>query len=100
MSVSYNTVQETTHGSAMERLLAYIEARRSATDRIEDWEAYEEEVHTLFMEAECETVAEELGRVDVDVPFAIIDGKVHCPVLRSENTYEGVAGDIRVERTL
>ena len=52
MSVSHNAVQETTHGSAMERLLAYIEARRSATERVEDWEAYEEELHALFMEAE------------------------------------------------
>ena len=100
MSVSHNAVEETTHGSAMERLLAYIEARRSATERVEDWEAYEEELHALFMEAECEIVAEDLGRLDVDVPFVIIDGKVHYRVLRSECTYGGVAGDIRVERTL
>ncbi len=100
MSVSHNAVAETTRASAMERLLAYIESRRSAMDMVEDWEAYEEGLHRLFMEAECETVAEELTRLDVDVPFVVIDGKVHYRVLRSESSYEGVAGDIRVERTL
>ena len=100
MSVSHNALVETTQASAMERLLAYIEARRSATDMIEDWEAYEEELHRLFMEAECETMAEELSRLDVDLPFVVIDGKVHYQVLRSDNTYGGVAGDIRVKRTL
>ena len=101
MSVSHNAAEETTHAGAMDRLLAHIEARRGATDLIEDWEAYEEELHRLFMEAECETMAEELARLDVDLPFVVIDDKVHYRVLRhSECTYEGVAGDIRVERTL
>lgn len=100
MSVSHNAVRETSPASAMDRLLAYVETRRSATDRIEDWEAYEEELHSLFMEAECEMMAEELRRLDVDVPYVVIDGQVHYRVLRSESTYEGVAGAIRVERTL
>lgn len=100
MSVSHNAVRETTRASAMDRLLAYIEARRSATEMIEDWEVYEEELHRLFMEAECEMMAEELTRLDVEAPFVVIDGKVHYRVLRSESTYEGVAGAIRVERTL
>ncbi len=67
---------------------------------IEEWEAYEDELHRLLMEAECEMMAEELTRLDVDVPFVVIDGKVHYGVLRTESTYEGIAGDIRVERTL
>src|SRR5918996_370916 len=100
MSVSHNAVRETSPASAMDRLLAYVETRRSATDRIEDWEAYEEELHSLFMEAECEMMAEELRRLNVDVPYVVIDGQVHYRVLRSESTYEGVAGAIRVERTL
>lgn len=100
MSVSHNAVRETTRASAMDRLLAYIEARRSAVEMIEDWEVYEEELHRLFMEAECEMMAEELTRLDVEAPFVVIDGKVHYRVLRSESTYEGVAGAIRVERTL
>jgi len=42
MTVSHKAVEETTHASALERSPAYVEARRSATDLIEGWEAYEE----------------------------------------------------------
>jgi len=57
MTVSHKAVEETTHASALERSPAYVEARRSATDLIDGWEAYEQGLHRLFKAAECGTIA-------------------------------------------
>lgn len=69
MTVSHKAVEETTHASALERSPAYVEARRSATDLIEGWEAYEEGLHRLFKAAECGTMPGEFTSLDVDSPF-------------------------------
>lgn len=100
MTVLHNSAKETNATSAQTRLLAFLEYRNQSVSLVEDWENYEQTLHALFMEAECEVMAEEFARLDVDVPCLIIDGEMHHRVLRTPSTYVGVAGEIRLERTL
>ncbi|MGH8488748.1 MAG: hypothetical protein ACREXS_07785, partial [Gammaproteobacteria bacterium] len=49
------------------RLQAFL-ARRSSTEAVDDMEGFERELHEYFVAAEREVLAEELGRLDVDLP--------------------------------
>lgn len=100
MTVLHNIAKETNATSAHSRLLAFLERRKQSVNPVEDWEHYEQTLHALFMEAECEVMAEELARLDVDVPDVMIDGVRYHRVLRTPSTYVGIAGEIRLERTL
>lgn len=66
----------------------------------EGFECFEREVHALFVRAEREVLAEALERLDVDVPYVLIDGRRHSRVLRSSETYTSAAGPVTVRRTL
>jgi len=65
-----------------------------------DFECFEREVHALFKEAECEVLGEQLESLDVDLPYVTIDGRRHCRVVRSRQTYTSAAGSVTVARTL
>jgi hypothetical protein len=85
--------------SAVSKLLGYLEIRRESAP-VEDFERFERDLHELVAAVEREAVAEELARLDVDVPMMKIGGVMHRRAVRCEDTYFGAAGEIRVMRTL
>ena len=85
---------------AMEQLRSFIEGRRTSTKPVADLEAFERELHERVLAVERDAMAAELARFDIDVPMVLIDGVPHQQVLRCEETYWGVAGEVRVERSL
>src|SRR5215475_1255706 len=85
---------------AMDQLQDFLRQRRAAHAPVEDLEAFEQELHRLFVAAEREAFGQELARCDVDVPVIDVDGQRYRRVLRCEQTYSSAAGPVRVERTL
>jgi hypothetical protein len=85
---------------ALEQLQAFIAERRASTKPALDLEQFERELHERVLAVEREMMAAELAKLDVDQPVVRIDGVPHRRVLRSEQTYWGVAGPFRVERSL
>ena len=86
--------------AALERLRAFLVARREAAPALSDLEGFERELHAQGGEVERELLASELARLDVDVPTVVIAGAEYRRVVRCEQTYASAAGPIRVERTL
>jgi len=97
---SHNPLPEPKPHSAMARLQRFLAQRRSAIKPVEDLEAFERELRALFAAAECEAVAEEIARFDVNAPVVLIEGVPHRQVLRCQETYFAAAGPVRVERSL
>ena len=90
----------TSPSAALDRLTAFIETRRSSPQPVPDFEVFEEDVRSLVAAVECEVVAEELARHDIDVPFVLINGVPHRRVLRGPSTYLTAGGEAQVTRTL
>jgi hypothetical protein len=80
-------------GESLQALWAQALAR-------EDFERFEREVHALFIAAEREVLAEELARLDVDLPYVEVGGVRHHRVLKSTETYLSAVGPLTVARTL
>ncbi|MGH8471079.1 MAG: hypothetical protein ACREVJ_01130 [Gammaproteobacteria bacterium] len=85
---------------AFERLQAFIAARRSSNEPWGDMECFERELHEYVVEVEREMLAEELARLDVDLPVVTIEGEVYRQVVRCEESYTSAAGPVRVMRSL
>jgi len=85
---------------AFARLQAFLARRGSSTEAVDDMEGFERELHEYFVAAEREVLAEELARLDVDLPAVTIEGKLCRRVVRCEETYVSAAGPVRVLRTL
>ena len=98
----FHTHQRDTTGarSVVARLQASLTTLRAHHDPGEDFERFEREVHTLFVDAEREVLGEALERLDVDLPSVVIGGHVHHRVLRSAETYTSAVGPVTVMRTL
>lgn len=86
--------------SAIARLQAVLATDALGQPPVEDVEAYERQVHALFMAAECEVLARALARLDIDVPVIEVEGIPYRRVLQCAQTYTSAAGPLRVERTL
>jgi len=86
--------------SAVARLLDFVQQRSRETAPTEDLERFEQKLHEMCSAVECEILAEEISKFDVDVPLLLVDGIPHRQVLRCEETYLGSAGPIRVVRSL
>ena len=93
------TTNATSHG-ALARLQSFLAERRRTREPTDDLERFERELHAMFAAVECEALAEELAKFDVDVPVVEVEGVAHRRVLRCEETYFASAGPVRVERTL
>lgn len=91
--------QEATR-TAMDKLYEFLEERRRSGKPTGDMEEYEEQLHRLVAEVECEGVAEELERYDIDMPVVLVEGVAHRRVVRCEETYFSPAGPVRVMRSL
>ncbi len=101
MRTSHTAAAESTAPpSAVARLLQAVAARGGSTEPVDDFGAFEERLHAVFAEAEREVLAQELARLDMDVPAVIVDGIVHTQVIRGEAPYLCRAGEVRVERSL
>lgn len=98
LSQAHGIVTES--ANAFAKLERFLEERRTAKGRVNDFEAFETELHRFVSEVEREAVALELSRFDIDAPVVEINGVPHRQVLRCEETYFGAAGPIRVERSL
>ena len=78
----------------------FIAGRRSSIEPRSDMECFERELHEHFMGAEREVVAEELARLDVDLPAVAIEGELYRRVVRCQETYVSAAGPVQVMRSL
>jgi hypothetical protein len=85
---------------AMDRLHRFLEERRKAGKPAASFEQFEEELHRVVSEVECEAVREELERHDIEAPSVEIEGIAHRRVVRCEGEYFTPAGPVRVERSL
>jgi hypothetical protein len=85
---------------AMEQLHDFLRQRREAREAVEDFDAFEQELHRLFVAAEREALAQELSRFDLDVPVIEVESERCHRVLRCETTYNSAVGPVRVARSL
>lgn len=86
--------------NALEQLQNFLRQRREAHEPVENLEAFEQELHRLFVAAEREALSRELARFDLDVPTIEVAGERYHRVLRCATTYNSAAGPVRVERSL
>ena len=100
MRVSHECTAPVTPQSAVDRLQAFIAGRRSSKEPCGDMEGFERELHGYVVAVEQEVLAEELARLDVDLPAVTIEGEVYRQVVRCEETYTSAAGPVRVMRSL
>jgi hypothetical protein len=84
----------------MDQLHAFLRQRREAHEPVENLDAFEQELHRLFVTAEREALSQELSRFDLDVPVVEVDGERSHRVLRCATTYTSAVGPVRVERRL
>jgi hypothetical protein len=85
---------------AMDQLHDFLRQRREAQEPVANLDAFEQELHRLFVAAEREALGHELARFDLDVPVIEVDGERHHRVLRCETTSTSAAGPVRVARSL
>jgi hypothetical protein len=95
---SHDLVSSDTH--AMDQLQEFLRQRRKAHEPVADLNAFEQELHRLFVAAEREALGHELARLDLDVPTLEIAGERYHRVLRCATTYTSAVGPVRVERSL
>src|SRR5947209_19280952 len=86
--------------SAMDQLQDFLRQRRAAREPVQDFDAFEQEWHRLFVAAEREALSHELARFDLDVPAVEVDGERYHRVLRCATTYTSAVGPVRVTRSL
>lgn len=99
MTVSH--VTDVFDNPLVEGLRQFIHKQRDQwTGGAPDFETFERELHTLLMALECDLVAAELGRYDVDAEAIAVRGVPYRQVLTSNETYQSAAGPVRVERRL
>jgi hypothetical protein len=85
---------------AMEQLQAFLRQRRATHQPVEELDAFEQQLHRLFVAAEREALGQELARFDLDVPAVEVEGERYHRVLRCATTYTSAVGPVRVERSL
>src|SRR5437763_11039164 len=84
--------------SAMDQLQDFLRQRRAAREPVQDFDAFAQELHRLFVAGEREALGHALARFDLDVPALEVDGERYHRVLRCATTYYCAAGTVRVAR--
>jgi hypothetical protein len=87
-------------GSAWRKLAAFLDEWRERNRPEESFSKFEERLHDMVCELECEILAGELERYDIDVPVIEVDGERYKRVYRTEQKYLSGAGEVRVDRTV
>lgn len=100
MRTSAAFISKSGRQSAMEQLQEFLGNRQAATKAVTDLAEFERQLHKLVVGVECQAVAEELSKFDLNVPEIKIEGRSCKQVLRSGETYLCVGGEVRVERSL
>ena len=100
MRVSHEQTAPVTPLRALDRLQAFLAGQRSSKEPCTDMECFERELHEHVVAAEREVLAEELARLDVDLPAVTIEGELYRQVVRCEESYVSAAGPVRVMRSL
>ena len=100
MRVSREQTAPVTPEKAFDRLQAFLAGRRSSKEPCTDMECFERELHECLVATEREGLAEELARLDVDLPAVTIEGELYRQVVRCEESYVSAAGPVRVMRSL
>ncbi len=100
MRVSHEQAALSTPERAIDQLRGFLARRRASLEPVSDVEGFERELHEYFVGAEREVLAEELARLDVDIPSVMVEGEVYRRVVRCEETYVSAAGPVRVMRSL
>ena len=75
MRVSHEQTAPVTPEKAFDRLQAFIAEQRSSKEPRGDMECFERELHEYVVATEREVLAEELARLDVDLPAVTIEGR-------------------------
>ena len=94
------------HSPAAQRLAEFVQKRHekwtTQTDvtRVDNFENFEQDLHTLVMALECELVSEELSQYDLTAPEIEVDGQVYRRSVSLPETYLTSAGRVSVERHL
>ncbi len=94
------------HSVAAQRLAEFMDKRRRkwATQAdascVDNFESFEQELHSLMMAIERELVSEELERYDVTAEEIEAGGKTYCRSIRLPETYLTSAGRVTIERNL
>ena len=94
------------HSPAIQRISDFMQIRRekwagqACLSDMNDFENFEQDLHTLVMALECELVSEELSRYDVMSEEIIVDEKVYRRGISSPEMYLTAAGRTTVERHL
>lgn len=100
MRTSAVVISKKEQQSALEQLQEFINQRRATTKAVGDLAEFEREIHKLVAAVECEAVAAELAKFDLNVREIEIAGRRYKQVLRSGESYLCMGGEVRVERSL
>src|SRR5215471_10988780 len=100
MQALQNCARLSSETHAMDQLQDFLRQRRTAHEPVEDLDAFEQQLHRLFVAAEREALSRELSHFDLDVPTVEIDGERSHGVLRCATTYTSAVGPVRVTRSL
>ena len=100
MRVSHEQTAPVTPLRALDGLQAFLAGRRSSKEPCTDMECFERELHEYVVATEREVLAEEMARLDVDLPVVTIEGELYRQVVRCEESYVSAAGPVRVMRSL
>ena len=100
MQALQNCARVSSETHAMEQLHDFLQQRHTAYEPVEDLDAFERQLHRLFVAAEREALSHELARFDLDVPAVEVDGERYHRVLRCATTYTSAVGPVRVTRSL
>ncbi len=87
-------------GSAWGKLAAFLDEWRERNRPEESFSKFEERLHDMVCELECEILAGELERYDIDVPVIEVEGERYKRVYRTEQVYLSGAGEVRVDRAV
>lgn len=100
MRTSVAVISKTEQQSAMEQLEEFLSQRRATAKAVADLAEFERQLHKMVAAVECEAIAEELKKFDLNVPEIEVNGYSYKQVLRSGESYLCMGGEVRVERSL
>ena len=95
---SHDLLSSDTH--ARDQLQDFLRQRRDAREPVEALDAFEQELHRLFVAAEREALGQALASFDLDVPAVEVAGERSHHVLRCETTSTSTVGPVWVARSL
>lgn len=94
------------HSSSAQRIAEFIQQQRESwevpTDlaHVDNFETFEQNLHTLVMALECELVSEALARYDIQAPAIEVAGQAYRCGVSLPETYLTAAGRVTVQRHL